>query len=108
MSSSVKDGLIGLLIFAAVAVFWTLPIILGVRLARRKGRSPHLMWVGIHPFFGWIAFVVLAVLQPLKECPQCREKAKASANICPHCRTRFEAAPEQSGGPPPLPGAAQP
>ncbi len=31
----------------------------GLRAAKAKGRSPHWMWLGIHPVSGWIAFVWL-------------------------------------------------
>lgn len=85
-----NDLWIGLAIVLLGGLFWLLPIILGVRTARRKGRSPHWMWFGLHPFAGWITYVVLCFLPPLKECPQCRESARADASICPHCRTRFE------------------
>jgi hypothetical protein len=38
---------------------WLLPVFLGVRAARAKGRSPYWMWLGIHPLTGWIAFLWL-------------------------------------------------
>jgi hypothetical protein len=42
-----------------ILLIWLLPIFLGVRAAKAKGRSPHWMWFGLHPITGWIAFLWL-------------------------------------------------
>jgi len=74
------------IIFLAI---WITPIPLGIRQAKRKHRSPHWMWFGLHPMSGWIAFIVLYALPPLKECPNCGENAKSHARVCPFCLTFF-------------------
>lgn len=84
-----SDTATGVLIVLIVLALWVPPIILGVRVARRKNRSAQWMWFGVHPMLGWIAFAVLASLPPLKECSQCAEKVKAHAKICPYCLTPF-------------------
>jgi hypothetical protein len=49
-----------LAVFVVVLLGLTLlPVILGVRAARAKGRSPHWMWFGVHPVTGWIAYIWL-------------------------------------------------
>lgn len=40
-------------------VVFVLPVVLGVRAAKAKGRSPHWMWFGLNPVLGWIAFLCL-------------------------------------------------
>lgn len=94
-------GILGALVF--ITLGWVLPIWLGLRAARRNNRSGLWMWFGFHPIGGWIAFSVLASLPPLKMCPQCGEKAKAHAKICPYCMSQFEEQPRS-----PRPGDAKP
>lgn len=84
----VMFGILGALVF--ITLGWVLPIWLGLRAAHRNNRSGLWMWFGVHPMGGWIAFAVLASLPPLKMCPQCGEKAKAHAKICPYCMSRFD------------------
>ncbi len=57
------------LLKAVFVIFaWIAPIILGIWMAKMKGRSPHWMWFGLYPFAGWIAFIVLCFDKfPLKE-----------------------------------------
>jgi hypothetical protein len=73
----------------AILCLWILPVVLGVKAAKRNNRSPHWMWFGIHPLGGWIAFLVLQFAPPQKCCSQCGEKVKAHAKICPYCMTPF-------------------
>ena len=84
---------IGILIALLVVALWVTPVILGVKTARRKHRSPQWMWFGVHPMMGWVAYAVLAALPPLKECSQCGEKVKAHAKICPYCMTSLPSEP---------------
>ena len=73
----------------AVAIFWVVPVAGGIHTARRRNRSPHWMWFGIHPFGGWIAFLVLLSLSARKRCPGCAELAAERANLCPFCGHSF-------------------
>ena len=50
---------------------WAALIVFGVKAAKKKNRSPHWMWFGIHPLGALIAFIVMMCLDPLKVCPQC-------------------------------------
>ena len=76
------------LVFMAVAigVLWVLPIVLGVRTARRKGFSPHWMWFGVHPVGGWVAFIVLSAVTARKQCPNCGGFISINFRICPYCQ----------------------
>ncbi len=74
----------------AVGILWVLPIILGVRTARGKNRSPHWMWLGIYPVLAWIPYAVMRSLPVLKTCPHCLEKVHVEARVCPHCTTRID------------------
>jgi hypothetical protein len=64
-------------------------IILGVRIAKSKNRSPHWMWFAIHPLGLVITLIVLASLKPLKECSRCAERVKSHARLCPYCGYTF-------------------
>lgn len=71
---------------------WALIIISGVRIAKKKNRSPHWMWFGIHPFAGLIMLIVLACLKPKvpqKPCPNCGMQVQAFARVCPYCAHNF-------------------
>ena len=83
-------GIFGILIWILVAVLWITPVILGIYQARKKNRSAHWMWFGIHPFSGWIMYVILLVSKPLRVCPNCKEKLKINAKNCPYCEHTFE------------------
>ncbi|MBM4161180.1 MAG: hypothetical protein FJ217_08775 [Ignavibacteria bacterium] len=78
-------------LLVGAAVCWVIPIILGVRAARKRNRSPHWMWLGTYPVLGWIVVAVISSLPPLRECPQCAEKVKAHAKVCRYCAHRFDA-----------------
>jgi hypothetical protein len=56
-----RSAQISLMLFAGLGlpIVWILPIVLGIRAARRKGISPHWMWFGVHPLGGWLAFLIL-------------------------------------------------
>lgn len=79
------------ILIAVVAIaFWGIPIFLGIRIAKKKNISPHWMWFGIHPFFGWIAFGILAASKPKIICSNCGEILKAHAKVCAYCNTQFD------------------
>ena len=59
-----QQGSLVLLAVIGLPLIWFTPIWLGVRTARKKRLSPHWMWFGIHPLFGWIACLVLLLAKP--------------------------------------------
>jgi hypothetical protein len=78
---------------------WASLIVFGVKAAKKKHRSPHWMWFGIHPVGALIAFIVMMCLDPLQVCPQCGRPVPSGARICPFCAYSFvPAAPP--GAPP--------
>ena len=74
----------------SVVILWILPIVLGIRITRRKNRSPHWMWTAVYPILAWIPYFVIRSLPALKTCEYCGEKAKSFARVCPHCHNDFE------------------
>ena len=79
-----------LLIISIIFFFWALPIRIGIKIAKRKNISPLWMWFGIHPIFGWFTLLVLNSAKPRKICPNCKEKIKKHAKICPYCLSEQE------------------
>jgi hypothetical protein len=73
-----------------VIAFWAIPIVLGVRIAKKKNISPHWFWFGIHPFFGWIAFGIIYAHKGRKTCPKCLEVLKKHAKVCAYCNHPFD------------------
>lgn len=69
-------------------LFWVLPVMGGIRTAKRRGFSPHWMWAGIHPFFAWLMWGILACL---KRCPACGKMVGVYSRFCPLCSTSFAA-----------------
>jgi hypothetical protein len=94
-----------ILSLAVLAVLWALPIVLGVRVAKRKGYPPEWMWFGIHPVGGWVAFIVLSSLAPRIQCENCGGFVKVNFRICPHCHVELA---RGRPGPPMPPGGRQP
>ena len=80
---------------------WAALIVFGVKAAKKKNRSPHWMWFGIHPLGALIAFIVMMCLDPLKVCPQCARPSPPGARVCPFCAFNFAPA-----APPVAPPAA--
>jgi hypothetical protein len=66
-------------------VLWILPVALGIRVAQRKGYSPHWMWFGVHPIGGWVAFIVMASLEQKTQCRNCGGYIGSNFKICPYC-----------------------
>jgi len=100
--------LLALLILAVMFGGWIALVLWGIRIAKRKNRSPHWMWFGLHPFGLIIVLIVLAAADPLKECPRCTRKSKLYARACPYCRTSFDGfTPAPLPPPPPSISAAE-
>ena len=72
-----------------ILVLWIGAIIMGVKTAKKKGRSPHWMWFSINPLGALIALAVLASLQSLKKCAGCGEWLKPHARVCAYCGHTF-------------------
>ena len=72
----------GLLLFV---LFWVVPVYFGIRNLRRKGYSPHWMWFGIHPVFGYIALLVSALISARKQCGKCGAYVAENFKLCPYC-----------------------
>lgn len=70
--------------------FWAIPIVFGIRFAKKKNISPHWLWFGIHPFFGWITFAIIAASKGRKSCPKCLEVLKMHAKVCAYCNHPFD------------------
>jgi predicted RNA-binding Zn-ribbon protein involved in translation (DUF1610 family) len=95
-----------------LGLLWVLPIVGGLRCAKRNSISPHWMWFGIHPLGGWIAFAVICSAKTERvgdalvrwssgkiscyscgkfnsinnaHCAKCR--AKIIKPICPRCKS---------------------
>ena len=77
--------IIALVIVLVVLAIYIGFIVLGVKLAIRKNRSPHWMWFAIHPVGLLVTLIVMACLSPLKRCPQCRQTTPEHARLCGFC-----------------------
>lgn len=67
-------------------VLWFIPIKYGIKWAKIKNVSTLWMLFGIHPFMGWIAYLVLRFgIEPRKNCNRCKESIKLEAQICRYC-----------------------
>ena len=78
---------------------WAALIVFGIKAAKKKNRSPHWMWFGVHPIGALVVFIVMMVLEPQKLCPQCARPSPPGARVCPYCTYSFSAAPPL-GAPP--------
>jgi len=74
-----------LVIGVAVLAIYIGLVVLGVKIAIRKNRSPHWMWFAIHPVGLIITLIVMASLSPLKRCPQCGNTTPERARLCGFC-----------------------
>ena len=69
---------------------WASLIVFGIKTAKKKNRSPHWMWFGVHPMGALIVFIVMMALDPLKLCPQCARPSPTGARVCPYCAFSFD------------------
>jgi hypothetical protein len=92
---------------------WVLIVILGIRAAKARGRSPHWMWFGLSPLGAVVVWIVMLALPPLKQCSKCLQRNAATAVVCQHCGNSEFLAATATGTPPPvsvswmLPGGPQ-
>lgn len=92
------DKLVQYVLAAAGFALYIMMIVHGVKVAKRKGRSPHWMWFALHPLPGLIAYICLRNARHLQRCPQCRTKVAMVFEVCPACRYRFgEPIPQKAG-----------
>jgi hypothetical protein len=86
---STADEILALIVVAATVLFlvalWITPVVLGIRLAQKKGYSPHWMWFGLHPVGAWVTFIVMACLDKRLKCPNCGGFIASNFRICPYC-----------------------
>ena len=76
--------------FILILAIWIVPIPLGIKKAKQKGHSPHWMWFGIFPIYGWLVFLILCLVPKMKKCANCGEKNKLYAKTCQRCNNAFE------------------
>ena len=80
-----SDQALTLIISLVILAVYAGLIILGVRLAKSKNRSPHWMWFAVHPIGLVVVLIVMACLSPLKRCPQCARTVHRDARLCSFC-----------------------
>ena len=97
-SQTAALAIVAIFIFLILLGVWASLIIFGVKAAKKKNRSPHWMWFGVHPMGALIVFIVMMVIEPLKLCPQCARPTPTGAQVCPYCAHSLAAAPP--GAPP--------
>jgi uncharacterized membrane protein YhaH (DUF805 family) len=81
------EAIIWVLLILAI---WIVPIPLGIKKAKKKGHSPHWMWFGVFPIYGWLVFLILCLVPKIKRCTNCGEKNKLYAKTCQRCNNVFE------------------
>jgi hypothetical protein len=81
----VNEDVVVVLIVILTLLAWVAILVGGVKVAKKKNRSPHWMWFGIHPLSGLVALVVLLLVKPLSRCPRCGGRLPAQAAVCPTC-----------------------
>jgi hypothetical protein len=89
MNTDDTMSIVGIVVIVLAALLlcalWITPVVLGIRLAQRKGYSPHWMWFGMHPIGGWVAFIVMACLEKRTQCTNCGGFLNWNFRLCPHC-----------------------
>ena len=89
---SESDAAAAIIVLFFILIFfggWAALVVFGIKAAKKKNRSPHWMWFGVHPLGALIVFIVMMVLEPLKLCPQCARPSPAGARLCPFCAYSF-------------------
>jgi len=90
------EDVVGLVVGLAVVIIalslYIGLIVLGVKMAKRKNRSPHWFWFAVHPMGLIITLIVMACLSPLKRCPRCAQVSPEGARLCGFCGYDFTAA----------------
>jgi len=90
------EDVVGLVVGLAVVIIalslYIGLIVLGVKMAKRKNRSPHWFWFAVHPMGLIITLIVMACLSPLKRCPRCAQISQQGARLCGFCGYDFAAA----------------
>jgi hypothetical protein len=81
------EAILWLLLLLAI---WIVPVPLGIKKAKQKELSPHWMWFGVLPLYGWVAFLVLCLVPKMKKCANCGERNKLYARTCQRCNNAFE------------------
>ncbi len=84
-----NDQILLMLVSLVILAVYVGLIVLGVRLARSKNRSPHWMWFAVHPIGLVVVLIVMACLSPLKRCPQCARTVHREARLCSFCGCAF-------------------
>ena len=86
--NAISIGGIAVIVFLLLLgfAFWITPVFLGIRLAQKKGYSPHWMWFGVNPVGAWAAMIVMAALEKRNQCPNCGGFIASNFRICPYCR----------------------
>ena len=82
------DAVFALLALVVVALYCVM-VVDGVRIAKRKGRSPHWMWFALHPIGGLIAWICLRAASPVRVCPRCSGRTPLWAAACVKCAQPF-------------------
>jgi len=94
------EAILGILITVAFFASWIIPIVLGVKWAKRNGVSPHWMWFGLHPLGAWIAFPIIRWGSEISRvngnavkwvtgkvaCPSCGKFNPINNTFCATCR----------------------
>ena len=91
-SGAVLAGLFAMMFILVLLAGWVALIVFGVQEARRKNRSPHWFWFGLHPLGALITFIVMKTISPLKRCARCMQAAPLYAQLCPYCQAPYAAA----------------
>ena len=68
---TLPDDQVPFVVFGVLALT-IVPVVLGIKAAKRKGVSPHWMWFGVHPVGGWIAYLVIRSRPDRKPAPMPR------------------------------------
>lgn len=74
-----------LVLLAMAGLLFVLPIMVGISNFRAKGYSPHWMWFGVIPLFGWIAMIVSLSLAARRRCDACGAEVPPGIARCHKC-----------------------